>query len=206
VLSANQLECVRGERRLFSGLDFKVRPGTLLAVRGVNGSGKTSLLRMMCGLLAPAAGTLSWNDREINEAGEDYRSQLIYLGHLNGLKDELNATENLRLSLRVAGIAVDEAQALAALEWSGLHERRHQLSGTLSQGQRRRVALARLKLSRSRPFWILDEPFTALDVASVERTRDLIVEHLAGGGMVALTTHQDVPIAAPAILPIELGA
>ena len=97
MLSANQLECVRGERRLFSGLDFKVAPGTLLAVRGVNGSGKTSLLRMMCGLLAPAAGRLCWNDCDIGEAGEDYRSQLIYLGHLNGLKDELNATENLRL-------------------------------------------------------------------------------------------------------------
>jgi heme exporter protein A len=205
VLTAHNLECVRGERRLFTALNFTVQPGTLLAVRGVNGSGKTSLLRMMCGLLAPAAGTLSWKQQEIGDAGEEYRSQLIYLGHLNGLKDELDATENLRLSLRVAGVAVDEAQAMAALEWSGLRERRHQPCGTLSQGQRRRVALARLKLSQSRPLWILDEPFTALDVASVERTRDLIVTHLAAGGMVALTTHQDVPINAPITLPVELG-
>ncbi len=206
MLSANDLECVRGERRLFSGLNFAMQPGTLLAVRGVNGSGKTSLLRMMCGLLTPAAGTLNWNDREIGKAGEEFRSNLLYLGHLNGLKDELNAAENLRLSLHIAGIAVDEAQAVAALDWSGLRERRHQPCGTLSQGQRRRVALARLKLSQSRPLWILDEPFTALDVASVERTRDLIVDHLAGGGMVALTTHQEVPITAPTTLPIELGA
>ena len=196
---------MRGERSLFKGLCFAMRPGTLLAVRGVNGSGKTSLLRMMCGLLTPAAGTLKWNDTEISEAGEEFRAQLIYLGHLNGLKDELNATENLRLSLRVAGIAVNDAEAVAALEWSGLRERRHQPCGTLSQGQRRRVALARLQLSQARPLWILDEPFTALDVASVERTRDLIVNHLAAGGMVALTTHQEVPITAPITETVELG-
>ena len=113
---------------------------------------------------------------------------------------------SLRLSMHMAGINSDDAQAIAALEWSGLRERRHQACGTLSQGQRRRVALARLKLSRARPLWILDEPFTALDVASVDRTRDLIVEHLADGGMVALTTHQDVPITAPLTVPLELGA
>ena len=197
---------MRGERSLFKGLCFTMRPGTLLAVRGVNGSGKTSLLRMMCGLLTPAAGTLKWNDTEIGEAGEEFRAQLIYLGHLNGLKDELNATENLRLSLRVAGIAVNDAEAVAALEWSGLRERRHQPCGTLSQGQRRRVALARLRLSQARPLWILDEPFTALDVASVQRTRDLIVNHLAAGGMGALTTHQEVPITAPITATVELGA
>ena len=196
---------MRGERSLFKGLCFTMRPGALLAVAGVNGSGKTSLLRMMCGLLTPAAGTLKWNDTEIGEAGEEFRAQLIYLGHLNGLKDELNATENLRLSLRIAGIAVNDAEAVAALEWSGLRERRHQPCGTLSQGQRRRVALARLRLSQSCPLWILDEPFTALDVASVERTRDLIVNHLAAGGMVALTTHQAVPITAPVTTTIELG-
>ena len=196
---------MRGERSLFKGLCFAMRPGTLLAVRGVNGSGKTSLLRMMCGLLTPADGTLKWNDTEISEAGEEFRAQLIYLGHLNGLKDELNATENLRLSLRVAGIAVNDAEAVAALEWSGLRERRYQPCGTLSQGQRRRVALARLRLSQARPLWILDEPFTALDVASVERTRDLIVNHLTAGGMVALTTHQEVPITAPITATVELG-
>ena len=206
MLTAHDLECVRGERRLFTALNFDVQPGTLLAVRGVNGSGKTSLLRMMCGLLAPAAGQLRWNDHEIGHAGEEYRANLLYLGHLNGLKDELNAVENLRLSMHMAGINSDDAQAIAALEWSGLRERRHQACGTLSQGQRRRVALARLKLSRARPLWILDEPFTALDVASVDRTRDLIVEHLADGGMVALTTHQDVPITAPLTVPLELGA
>mgnify|MGYP003329096217 CR=1 FL=1 len=144
MLTAHNLECVRGERRLFTALEFAVKPGTLLAVRGVNGSGKTSLLRMMCGLLAPAAGKLRWKDSDINEAGEEYRASLLYLGHLNGLKDELNAVENLRLSMHMAGIDCDDAQAVTALEWSGLRERRHQACGTLSQGQRRRVARADL--------------------------------------------------------------
>ena len=204
MLSASGLECVRGEQRLFAGLGFSLHPGTLLAVRGANGSGKTSLLRMLCGLLPPAAGRIAWNGSAIASLGEEYRSQLAYLGHHNAVKDELNAPENLSLSLRVAGVDADPVQCLAALEWSGLHERRRQACATLSQGQRRRVALARLWLSRARPLWILDEPFTALDVAAVDRTRRLIETHLAGGGVVALTTHQDVPIAAPAVHTIEL--
>jgi heme exporter protein A len=197
---------VRGERRLFAGLDFALQAGTLLAVRGANGSGKTSLLRMICGLLPPAQGTIAWNGNDIAQFGEEYRACLAYLGHLNSLKDELSALENLQLTLRVAGIDADAAQILAALDWSGLRERRHQACGSLSQGQRRRVALARLWLSRGRPLWILDEPFTALDVAAVERTRILIEAHLAGGGIVALTTHQDVAVAAPLMHVIELAS
>jgi heme exporter protein A len=206
VLSATGLECVRGEHRLFAGLGFALQPGTLLAVRGANGSGKTSLLRMLCGLLPPAAGRIAWKDTAIAELGEEYHVQLAYLGHHNAIKEELTAPENLSLALRLAGIAADPAQCRAALEWSGLGERRRQACATLSQGQRRRVALARIWLSRPRPLWILDEPFTALDVAAVDRTRALIEAHLAGGGVVALTTHQEVPIAAPAVHTIDLSA
>jgi heme exporter protein A len=205
VLSVSNLECVRGDRSLFAGLNFSLAAGTLLAVRGANGSGKTSLLRILCGLLPPANGTITWNGTDIAEAGEEFRRNLAYLGHLNSLKDELSAVENLRLSLQVAGIAGDTQQLLAALEWSGLRERRHQACGSLSQGQRRRVALARLWLSRAQTLWILDEPFTALDVASVERTRILLETHLAAGGIVALTTHQDVAVAAPATHTVEFA-
>lgn len=195
MLSASGLECVRGEQRLFAGLGFSLQPGTLLAVRGANGSGKTSLLRMLCGLLPPAAGRIAWNGSAITSLGEEYRSQLAYLGHHNAVKDELNAPENLSLSLRVAGVDADPVQCLAALEWSGLHERRRQACATLSQGQRRRVALARLWLSRARPLWILDEPFTALDVSAIAQLKQRFIEHCQHGGAIILTTHQalDLP-------------
>lgn len=206
MLEVSQLECVRGQRGLFSGLAFKLDAGTLLAVRGANGSGKTSLLRMLCGLLQPAAGSIAWQDRDITQHAEEYRASLAYLGHLNALKDELSPLENLQLALRIAGITADTAQILEALAWAGLRERRHQSCATLSQGQRRRVALARMHLSTARALWILDEPFTALDVASVDRTRQRIETHLAAGGIVALTTHQDVPIQAPHTHTLELGA
>lgn len=206
MLEVSKLECARGERRLFRDLNFVLEAGTLLEVRGANGSGKTSLLRMLCGFLQPAAGEISWRGKTVNAGNEEYRSELAYLGHHNALKDELTPLENLRYALRLSGIGATDTQLHEALEWAGLRERRHQSCATLSQGQRRRVSLARIKLSASRRFWILDEPFTALDVAAVERTRDLVAAHLAGGGMAALTTHQEVPIPAPATQRVELSA
>ena len=174
-------------------------------MRGANGSGKTSLLRMLCGLLPPAAGAITWHGKAITASNEEYRAELAYLGHHNALKDELTPLENLRYALRLNGLESEDAQLQSALEWAGLRERRNQACGTLSQGQRRRVSLARIKLSASRTLWILDEPFTALDVAAVERTRDLVAAHLAGGGMAALTTHQEVPIPSPGIKRVELS-
>jgi heme exporter protein A len=206
MLEVSKLECVRGERRLFRDLGFMLEPGTLLEVRGANGSGKTSLLRMLCGLLPPAAGMIAWRGKAIGATNEEYRAELAYLGHHNALKDELTPLENLRYALRLAGIAAADAELQAALEWAGLQERRNQACATLSQGQRRRVSLARIRLSATRRLWILDEPFTALDVAAVERTRDLVAAHLAGGGMAALTTHQEVPIPAPVTQRVELTA
>ena len=205
MLSANALACVRGERRLFADLSFTLAPHTLLAVRGANGSGKTSLLRMLCGLLSPAAGSIAWNGRDIHSAREEYCAQIAYIGHLNGVKDDLSGLENLQYAARTAGIATSSANADAALCEFGLDGFQRLPCKTLSQGQRRRVALARLCLSATRPLWVLDEPFTALDAAALALTQGLLESHLQQGGMVVLTTHQDAPITAPSTQLIELG-
>jgi heme exporter protein A len=206
MLDAIDLECVRGERRLFSGLSFNLLPRTLLEVRGANGSGKTSLLRMLCGLLSPAAGSVTWNGTAIRALGDEYRTQVVYLGHLNAIKDELTAIENLQFSARLAAIDTDAPRAAAALDWFGLAGFLHQPCKTLSQGQRRRVALARLRLSAAQPLWILDEPFSALDASALVLTQSLLGSHLEAGGLVILTTHQEVAIAAPSTRRIDLGS
>ena len=205
MLAITQLECVRGERRLFTDLSFEAAPHTLLEVRGPNGSGKTSLLRNLCGLLPPAAGSIRWRGDDIHALGDDYRSNLAYLGHLSGVKDELNAIENLRLSAQAGGLPADGDSIDGALERLGVRNFRHLPCKALSQGQRRRVALARLCLSTSRALWILDEPFTALDTAALAVVKALVESHLEGGGIVVLTTHQEVSIDARATRRVELG-
>src|SRR3954468_11569353 len=140
MLAIKQLECVRGERRLFANLDFEAPPHTLLEVRGPNGSGKTSLLRHLCGLLPPASGTSSWSGTDINSLGDDYRSQLLYLGHLSGIKDELTAVENLHYAALAGSLSTDKSALEGALVKLGLREFRHLPCKALSQGQRRRVA------------------------------------------------------------------
>jgi heme exporter protein A len=205
MLAITQLECVRGERRLFTDLTFEAAPHTLLEVRGPNGSGKTSLLRNLCGLLPPAAGTIRWCGNDIHSLGDEYRSHLTYLGHLSGVKDELTATENLRLSARAGGLPAAADAIDAALHKLGLREFHHLPCKALSQGQRRRVALARLCLSAAHALWILDEPFTALDTAALAVIKELVESHLDLGGIVVLTTHQEVAITARATRRVELG-
>ncbi len=204
-LELHDLACERGERRLFTGLACVLAPHTLLEVRGANGSGKTSLLRMLCGLLNPAAGAIRWDGADIHALAEFFRAQMVYLGHASGVKDELTPAENLRFSASLAALQTGHAGITAALDWFGLAAYEHQPCRTLSQGQRRRVALARLRLSAARPLWILDEPFTALDARALELTRSLIESHVAGGGIVVLTTHQEVSINAPTVQRIELA-
>ncbi len=205
-LRATGLDCVRGERRLFGGLAFELGNGGLLQVSGPNGSGKTSLLRMVCGLLPPAAGAIEWNGSRIRSLAEDYNANLVYIGHLNAAKDELNARETLGLAARLAGLPADPASVAEALEGFGMAGFDRLPCKVLSQGQKRRLALSRLKLCASRALWVLDEPFAALDSAGIAVMRTVLEEHLARGGLALLTTHQAVPVAAPLMQTIELGA
>lgn len=194
MLEISDLACARGDHQLFSGLSFSLSGGELLQVEGVNGSGKTSLLRTLCGFMMPEAGVIRWRGEDIRELREEYHAEMIYLGHLNAIKDELNALENLHISAGLAGCALDDKQAIAALRRMGLRGRETLPVKVLSQGQRRRVALARLLVGNA-PLWILDEPLTALDVGAVGLMQELIGEHLANNGMVIFTTHQPLEVA-----------
>jgi heme exporter protein A len=205
MLQANSLAAVRGDRRLFAGLDFVLGAGELLYVNGPNGSGKTTLLRMICGLVAPAEGAISWNGEDIRSVGDAYRAEVVYLGHLNGVKDELNGLENLRVNCRLAGHDPSATELVRALGEMGLGGLETLPTKVLSQGQKRRVSLARLLLTRAH-LWILDEPYTALDSAAVALLQAVIRNHLARGGLVILTTHQQVAIDTGSVKQLRLGA
>ncbi len=203
-LEANALECVRGGRTLFQNLSFSLGAGELLEVRGANGSGKTSLLRMLCGLLAPAAGEVLWGGKKIRALKEEYLKELAYLGHANGVKAELSAAENLRIHYGLAeGRRPDEERISVALERMGLGASQGLPAKTLSQGQQRRLALARLLVS-GRALWILDEPLTALDSAAVQLVQSVVEVHLEAGGLAVLTTHQPLSVRAGRTLHVEL--
>lgn len=196
MLDAQELQCVRGDQVLFTELSFAAQPGELVHIAGENGSGKTSLLRMLAGLLAPAAGAIRWNGIETGRQREDYLRALLYIGHQNALKDELSATENLRYLSALGAQAYDARRTTSALETLGVGQRAYLPVRALSQGQRRRVALARLLLTDAK-LWLLDEPFAALDQAALTTCAGVIARHLENGGTVILTTHQEVPISAP---------
>ncbi len=204
MLEAIDLECQRGERRLFSGVGFRLAGGELLHVQGRNGAGKTSMLRIILGLTPPASGEIRWETKPINELADEYRAQLCYLGHHNAVKDELTALENLRINTWLADEKLSEDEALDALALVGLAGREDLPAKFLSQGQKRRVALARLVHER-RPLWVLDEPFVALDTAAVTLVARLLGDHLQRGGMVVLTTHQLVDIPAGTIRNLVLS-
>jgi len=205
MLLANELECVRGERRLFRDVGFELDPGTLLHVQGRNGSGKTSLLRMVCGLLAPAAGEILWNGTDIRAAAEAYRGELLYLGHQNAIKDDLTAVENLIVSETLAEAPVTARSARESLARLGLAGYEDLPTRVLSQGQKRRVALARLLFRERSRLWVLDEPFVALDPHAVQEVAAIIADQLGGGGIVLYTTHQDVALTAPQRIELRLG-
>jgi heme exporter protein A len=200
MLDVLDLGCVRGERQLFAGLTLHAAPGACVWIAGENGAGKTSLLRTLCGLMAPAAGEVRWDGSDVRTLREDYWSTLLYVGHLNGIKDDLTALENVRLAATLNGAAADAANAdnaAAALRRLGLAGRERVATRTLSQGQKRRVALARLCVVPAARLWILDEPFTALDAAGVAAIAALIGAHQDKGGIVVLTTHQEVDLPGP---------
>ena len=169
MLEANAISCVRGSRRLFRQVSFRVDAGTALRIRGANGAGKTSLLRIVAGLSTADEGRIAWQGRALTEYGDDYPKQHVYLGHSNALKGHLSAEENIRLSLAVQGVEVSDDQARNALKAEGLVIAADVPVQWLSAGQRRRVALTRLVFSSARALWILDEPFNSLDQAAIER-------------------------------------
>lgn len=193
MLEVSNLACSRGDHRLFTGLCFSLHPGQIMQIQGKNGSGKTSLLRTLCGFITPDEGEISWQGTDVTELDEEYFAKMLYLGHHNAIKDELSGLENLRISAGLSGIELSEKDAVAALRRMGLKGRERLPTKVLSQGQRRRVALARL-LVNDAPLWILDEPLTALDVGAVAMIGELIAEHLAGQGMVIYTTHQPLVV------------
>lgn len=197
LLQANNLSCVREDRTLFEHLSFAVRSGDLVQIEGPNGVGKTSLLRLVTGLALPEAGEIRWRGESIRRAREAFHGDLLYLGHAAALNDLLSPLENLRFACAAAGDAVDEDDCVQALQRIGLADQLDLPARVLSQGQRRRVGLARLFLSNARPLWVLDEPFTALDVRAVADLAATLSQHCDAGGMVMLTTHQDAPFARP---------
>jgi len=189
ILSVHDLACTRGDRLLFKGMNFTVRAGELLLVQGGNGQGKTSLLRLLTGLARPEAGEVRWRGEPIPRQRSAYHAEMMYLGHANGVKDDLNPVENLRFAEGLQGRPFDEVRATAMLERLGLARCLDLPCRVLSFGQRRRVALSALLLADAK-LWILDEPLTGLDVHAVALMEGLIRDHLAAGGMVVATTHQ----------------
>jgi heme exporter protein A len=195
----------RGQRQLFSDVSVAVKPGSLLAVSGENGSGKTSFLRMLCGLLSPDRGSILWQGKDIRQLKELYSAELIYIGHLNGIKDDLTPIENLELSAYLAGDNNSSVLVQKALEAVGLVHAIHRLpTRVLSQGQKRRVALARLWLS-TRSLWFLDEPFASLDATATRYLTQRLQTHLNNGGMVVVSTHQDIALPSDSVQHLRLN-
>lgn len=204
MLSISNLECVRGDRQLFSGLSFEVGEGSLLHVHGPNGSGKTTLLRAIAGLVLPEDGEISWAGEPTRKQKDEFNNNLLYLGHHYGLKFELTGYENLRIFAKLADSDVSEVEVEKALQTMGLARCVELPVKVLSQGQKRRVALARLLLQPAK-LWILDEPFVALDVAAVSQLLGIIQDHVANGGMVIMTTHQEVDVEVGKLEHLHLG-
>ena len=193
MLRVSHLSCSRGNKPLFADVSFALQAGQALHLEGDNGVGKTSLLRIVCGLSSADAGEVCWDDQPIQKNAAAFRSSLFYLGHGLSLKEELTALENLMSDAAVSGRALSETQALVALARMGLRGREHLPLRVMSQGQKRRTALARLLASQA-PLWVLDEPFVALDAKAVDGLRGLLAEHVAHGGMALFTSHQPVTL------------
>jgi len=202
LLEVTALAAARGDRVLFADLAFSVGPGELLQVTGRNGTGKTTLLRLLARLARPEAGEIRWNGQPVAALGDEFFADLCYLGHAPAIKDDLTAEENLSVSAGIAGIAIGPDDARAALGEVGLTGRGQLPGRVLSQGQRRRVALAQLCLGRRR-LWLLDEPLSPLDAGWRQRFGAIMDEHLAGGGLILAAVHDPLPIAA---LGLEIAA
>ena len=193
MLSATRLSCTRGGRPLFAGVNLHLERGQWVHVRGANGSGKTSLLRILAGLAPPDSGEVRWNDSPIASDRAAWHAGLLYLGHHSAIKDGLTPLDNLRAANELDGIALDDADAMRALRRFGLKGREDLPVRVLSAGQRRRVLLART-MTRPADAWILDEPLTALDADAIEDFSALVAEHMERGGIAVITSHQRLPV------------
>lgn len=201
-LSAHGLQCVRDDRILFDQLDFHIDAGQVMQIEGHNGSGKTSLLRILCGLTLPTEGEVCWQGESIERSRETYQAALNYVGHHHGVKGELTPEENLRVAKALCANPTD-ISLFDALEQVGLYGFEDVPARTLSAGQQRRVGLARLLISKA-PLWILDEPFTALDKKGIACIESLIENHATQGGIVVLTSHH--PVKNPRLERLQLAA
>ncbi len=202
-LSADNLVGVRGDRLLFKKLNFNLSSGTVLYLQGANGSGKTTLLRTICGLAKPYEGQINWCGEDISALAEEYSKHVLYIGHLSGIKEDLTALENLQFSLALSGTDISKNNAVEALKMLGFEKCLNLPTRMLSQGQKRRVALARLWL-QDLPIWILDEPFTALDTLATNLLKQKIEAFAIDGGIVVMTTHQEVTLNVPNLMHIRL--
>ena len=202
-LEAHALECIRDDRTLFSNLEFRVEPGSALVLEGRNGSGKTSLLRILCGIRLPDGGTVTWGDTDIDKLGPDYHMHMAYVGHRDGVKLDLTPLENLAMA-RALGMPNDITleDALDQVDLRGFED---VLTRNLSAGQQRRLALARLLVTDT-TLWILDEPFTSLDVHGIQVIEELLDTHTSAGGMLAVTSHHAVNLKNTTVQRINLSA
>lgn len=204
MLEVTNLTCVRGTRRLFKELNFSATEGELVELRGPNGSGKTSLLRILCGLASPAAGQVRWKGQNIRKLGEEYFASVAYLGHQNAVKDELTAIENLKISSAVAGRILVDNEAREILARVGLSQQLNLPARVLSAGQRRRLGMTRLLTSAAK-LWILDEVLTSLDDVAMNLSREFITGHLKKDGIAIVATHQDLNLVVPKIQQLRLS-
>lgn len=191
-LQIEQLACQRGDKILFTDLSFAWQSGDFVQVEGHNGIGKTSLLRILVGLAQPMSGKVRWNSHEISKCREEYYYNLLYIGHHAGIKPELTAWENLQFYQKISHCRQGDEVLWDVFEKVGLLGREDIAVAQLSAGQQKRIALARLWLSQA-PLWILDEPFTAIDKNGVQVLTRLFEQQVQKGGMVILTSHQEVP-------------
>ncbi len=201
-LSAENLRCEKGDMVLFEDLHIALGPAEVLQVKGANGSGKTSLLRILCGLSQPDEGSVAWCGRDIHEYRAEYQQELAYMAHANAIKAELSVLENLQLNRAISGHP-GSLSLQQVIDKMSLDEHIDVPAGRLSSGQKRRLAFARLLSVHSR-LWILDEPLNSLDAASRNLVCTCMIEHVQGGGSVVLTSHESIDWQATTVKEVSL--